>query len=70
MVEMSVRIILKSGSEFTVKCQKFNLKKNALGEVIRYEIEGISENKPIWIDWTQVAAVVRVCSDERGDGNG
>ena len=70
MGKMSVRIILKSGSEFTVKCQKFNLEKNALGEVIRYEIEGIYENKPIWIDWTQVAAVVRVCSDERGDGNG
>lgn len=69
MPEMSIRVILKSGSEFTIKCTEFTLEKNRLGEVVSYNIQGITENKPIWIDWTQVAAIVRLVSDEGGEGN-
>lgn len=64
MVEMSIRVILKCGAEFTIKCTEFTLTKNKFGEVLNYNIQGITENKPIWIDWTQVAAVVRLISDE------
>lgn len=67
MKPMTIRIILKSGAEFVIKCKEFTLNKNGFGEVVSYNIEGITENKPIWIDWTQVAAVVRVCSDEGGE---
>lgn len=64
---MSIRIILKSGKDFVVKCTKFNLEKNGFGNVTGYEIEGIEENKPIYLDFSQVAAIARVMSDESDD---
>ena len=64
MRKISIRIILKSGAEFTVKCDKFTLKKNGLGEATGYEIAGITENKPVYLDFDEVAAIVRLYSDE------
>lgn len=64
MTKMTVRIILKSGAEFSVKCDKFTIKRNGFDQVTGYDIKGITENKPVYLDWGQVAAVVRVYSDE------
>ena len=64
MTKMTVRIILKSGAEFSVKCDKFTITRNALNQITGYDIKGITENKPVYLDWEQVAAVVRVYSDE------
>ena len=61
---MSIRIILKSGVEFTVKCDKFTLSKNGLGVTTGYDIEGITENKPVYLNFDEVAAIVRLYSDE------
>ena len=61
---MSIRIILKSGVEFTTKCDKFTLKQNGLGQTTGYEISGITENKPVYLDFDEVAAIVRLYSDE------
>lgn len=44
MPKMTVRVILKSGVEFSIKCDKFTLTR---------------------MDFEQVAAVVRVFSDEK-----
>ena len=64
MSEMSIQIILKSGAGFTVKCDSFTLQKNGLGQVTGYDIKGITENKPVYLDIDQVAAIVRKYSDE------
>ena len=64
MRKMSIRIILKSGAEFTVKCDKFTLKQNGLEQITGYEIAGITENKPIHINFDEVAASIRLYSDE------
>lgn len=64
MPKMTIRIILKSGSEFAIKCDKFTIKQNGFGQATGYNIEGITENKPIYLDFEQVAAVVRVYFDE------
>lgn len=64
MSKMSVRIILKSGVEFTVKCDRFTLNTNGLDMPTGYDIKGIAENKPVYLDISQVAAIVRVLSDE------
>ena len=48
MRKMSIRIILKSGAEFTVKCDKFTLEQNVLGQTTGYDISGITENKPVY----------------------
>lgn len=66
MTKMTVRIILKSGAEFSVKCDKFTITRNGLNQVTGYEIKWITENNPVYLDWGQVAAVVRVYSDECG----
>ena len=64
MAKMTVRIILKSGAELSVKCDKFTITRNAHNQVTEYDIKGITENKPVYLDWEQVAAIVRVYSDE------
>ena len=67
MKQMSIRIILKSGVEFTTKCDKFTLKQNGLGQTTGYDITGITENKPVYLDFDEVAAIVRLYSDENTD---
>lgn len=64
MHEMTIRVILNSGSEFTIKCDKFTLERNGFGQATGYNIEGITENKPVYLNFDQVAAIVRVQSDE------
>ena len=64
MPKMTIRVILKSGSEFAIKCDKFTIKQNGFGQATGYNIEGITENKPVYLDFEQVAAVVRLYSDE------
>lgn len=63
---MHIRIILKSGTEFTVKCESFTLEHDGLGDPTGYEIKGITENKPVYLNWDEVAAVIRVLSNESG----
>ena len=57
MPKMTVRVILKSGVEFFIKCDKFTLTRNGFQQVTGYNIEGITENKPVYLDFEQVAAV-------------
>ena len=57
---MSIRVIMKSGVEFTIKCEKFTTKQDIFGKLIGWEIEGISENKPVYIDFEEIAAVIRL----------
>lgn len=67
MAKMSMRVILKSGAEFTIKCDKFTLEENGLHAVTGYDIKGITENKPVYLDFEQVAAIVRKYSDETAE---
>ena len=64
MSKLSIRIMLESGTEFTIKCEKFTLERNGLGEVTGYNIEGISENKPVYLNFDKIAAIVRTVCDE------
>lgn len=42
MAKMMIRVILKNGSEFTIE-------KNGLGQMIGYDIDGITKTSPfIW----------------------
>ena len=67
MGKMSIRIILKSGVEVTVKCDKFTLKQNGFGQTTGYDIAGITENKPVYLDFDEVAAIIRLYSDENDE---
>ena len=60
MDKMSIRVIMKSGIEFTIKCEKFTTKQDIFGKIIGWEIEGISENKPVYIDFEEITAIIRL----------
>ena len=60
MDKMSIRVIMKTGVEFTIKCEKFTIKQDVFGKVTGWEIEGISENKPVYIDFEVIAAIIRL----------
>ena len=60
MDKMSIRVIMKTGVEFTIKCEKFTTKQDIFGKVVGWEIEGISENKPVYIDFEEIAAIIRL----------
>lgn len=64
MPEMTIRIVLKNGVVFDVKCTEFTLKRDGIGNVVGYDIKGITENKPIYVNLEQVAAIVRTLSEE------
>ena len=67
MAKMHIRVILKSGAEFTVKCDHFTVRKNGLEQITGYNIRGITENKPVFLDFGEVAAIVRLLSNEMED---
>lgn len=51
MPKMTMRVILKSGVDFAIKCDKFTINRDGFGNVRGYDIGGIVENKPVYI-WT------------------
>lgn len=61
---MTIRVMFKNGKEFSIKCKKFSLEKNAFGVPTGYSIEEIAENKPVYLNFEEINAIVRVVSDE------
>lgn len=57
MPKMTMRVILKSGVEFAIKCDKFTINRDGFGNVRGYDIGGIVENKPVYLDFEQAATV-------------
>lgn len=53
MPKMTMRVILKSGVEFSIKCDKFTINRDGYGNVRGYDIGGIVENKPVYLDFEQ-----------------
>ncbi len=67
---MTIRFILKNGKEIDMKCEKFSATHNSLtgnGMINSYEAKGITENKIIGIDFSEIVAVYRLMSDEITD---
>ena len=61
---MTIGFIFKNGYELKVKCGSFSSTKNGLGQLTGYEMENITENKPIYMDLDEVICVYRVVTDE------
>lgn len=56
---MKIVFVLKNGFLLTVTCEEVSLTKNMLGEYSDYEIKGIKDNKPIYINWEDVDLIYR-----------
>ena len=57
---MKIVFCFKNGLNLTVTCDEFSLTKNGLGDYTGYEIKGIKDNKPLYVDWKDVSCIYRV----------
>lgn len=60
---MKITIVFKNGFQLNIECEEFKLNRY-FGTPSAYRIEGIKDNKPIYINWEDVCCVYR---DMRGD---
>lgn len=63
---MTIVFVFKSGYEVRMKCEKFTINKNGLGQLQGWKAEGISENKVLEMDVSEILCIYRVLSDEEG----
>lgn len=64
---MTIRFVFKNGKEIDMKCENFTSKFSQFdgnGMITGYEATGVTENKIIGIDFTQLVAVYRLMTDE------
>ena len=60
MAKQNVRVILKSGKEFVVVCDKFTCKYSSVtGELTSCKYEGATRNIPLYLDMNQIAAILQ-----------
>lgn len=57
---MKIVICFRNGFNLTVTCEEFTLTKNALDVYTGYEIKGIKDNKPLYINWSDIICIYRV----------
>jgi len=56
---MIITIVFKSGYSLTIRCEKFTIKKNVFEQITGYQIEGIQDCKPLYINFEEVICVYR-----------
>lgn len=56
---MKIRFIFKGGATLDVECTECTINRS-MGEFVGYEMKGISENKPLYINLDEVVAIVRM----------
>lgn len=60
MNKKKIRIILKNGSEFVITCDSFEGEiDRETGELFSFSCEGITENRPLYLNLKQVAAILQ-----------
>lgn len=64
---MKITIVFKNGFSFTITCKSFTLKKNAFEQLTGYEIKGIKDRKPMYINFEEVICVYRDMEAEEED---
>ena len=64
---MRITIVFKNGYSFSITCEKFTLRKNAFEQVTGYEIKGIKDRKPMYINFEEVICVYRDMEAEEED---
>lgn len=67
---VSLRFILKNGSEFIVKCSEYSLEHSKITNgLLSYKVKGVTENNPIFVNLSEVAAVIRLVQEELEGGD-
>lgn len=62
---MTIVIVFKNGYELKTKCTNADITKNSLtGQVTNIKYSGVTENKPLNVDFDEVICIYRIVSDE------
>ena len=64
---MKITIVFKNGYSFSMTCESFTLRKNAFEQLTGYEIKGIKDHKPLYINFEEVICVYRDMDAEEED---
>ena len=56
---MKITIVFKNGYSFSMTCNSFIIKQDAFGQLTGYEIKGIKDRKPMYINFEEVICVYR-----------
>ena len=56
---MKITIVFKNGYSFTITCESFAIEKGVLGQITGYNIKGIKDRKPMYINFDEVICVYR-----------
>lgn len=57
---MKIEIVFKNGSKLVITCEEFNITTNRLtGKAESYDIKGIKDNKPLFIDFDEILYITR-----------
>lgn len=63
---MSITIVFKNGYSLSVTCESFTIKQDGFGQITGYEIKGIKDRKPMYINFEDVMCVYRDIEAEDG----
>ena len=66
---MRIIIVFKNGFTLRVTCEEFVLEKTAIGIPCGYEIKGITDNRPLYIDFNDVICVYRDLTGEQNESD-
>ena len=56
---MKIVFVFRNGFQLCVTCEEFTLEKTVFGIPDGYVINGITNNKPLYINWNDVICVYR-----------
>ena len=56
---MKITIVFKNGYSLSVTCESFIINRDAFGQLTGYEIKGIKDRKPLYINFEDVICVYR-----------
>lgn len=60
-----IKIRFKSGFELPITCDKFSINTNTVtGEITRYDIKGITDNKPLFFRFEDIECIFQEMNDE------
>ena len=69
MADLKVIIRFKSGFMLPVTCEKFRMRTDAVtGEIVSYNIEGITDNKPLFFRSEDIECIFQEMNDEETEG--
>ena len=64
---MTIVFVFKNGFKLETKCKDFTTTRNNFGDVVGVNAKGITKNKFIHIDFSEVICIYRIVSDEEDE---